>query len=269
MSSVPAHADSSFQLQGLILSPESPATTSVPIEAPPIHGIVVTPFDESADELIIPASALTYHGFREWALSDDFPARGRISFIGGELIVDMSPESLEEHSAVKSEIARVLLNLVRQRALGMVHIDGVLVSHPEVNLSNEPDILFISKETLRSGRLQLTPAKGRPTSTIEVVGAVDWVLEIVSPSSRRKDYELLRKTYFDAGIPEYWIVDALVDDDADVKFDVFVATEQGYASVIPVDGWHKSRVFNSSFKFSRERDENGFWEYTLHMQEKP
>jgi Uma2 family endonuclease len=268
MSSVPSHADPSSHMQGLILAHASSASTSVPIEGRPIRGIVVTRSDESADELIIPASALTHHGFREWALSDDFPAQGRISFIDGELIVDMSPESLEEHSAVKSEIARVLLNLVRQRALGMVHIDGMLVSHHEVNLSNEPDILFISKETLRSGRLQLTPAKGRPTSTIEVVGPVDWVLEIVSPSSRRKDYKLLRKTYFDAGIPEYWIVDALVDDDADIKFDVLVATEQGYASVTPVDGWHKSLVFNCSFRFSRERDENGFWEYTLHMQEK-
>ena len=40
----------------------------------------------------IPARAATLAGFRAWALSDEFPERGRFSFINGELFVDMSPE---------------------------------------------------------------------------------------------------------------------------------------------------------------------------------
>jgi hypothetical protein len=32
--------------------------------------------------------------FRAWALSDDFPERGRIDYIDGRIEVDMSPENL-------------------------------------------------------------------------------------------------------------------------------------------------------------------------------
>ena len=39
-------------------------------------------------------------------------------------------------------------------------------------------------------------------------GAPDWVIEIVSPSSIRMDYERKVRLYREAGVREYWIVDA-------------------------------------------------------------
>lgn len=38
-------------------------------------------------------------------------------------------------------------------------------------------------------------------------GAPDWVIEIVSPSSRRMDYRLKLPIYRETGVREYWIVD--------------------------------------------------------------
>ena len=38
-------------------------------------------------------------------------------------------------------------------------------------------------------------------------GAPDWVIEIVSPSSRRMDYYTKLAEYKEAGVREYWIVD--------------------------------------------------------------
>lgn len=38
-------------------------------------------------------------------------------------------------------------------------------------------------------------------------GAPDWIIEIVSPSSRKMDYERKTMLYREAGVPEYWIVD--------------------------------------------------------------
>ena len=38
-------------------------------------------------------------------------------------------------------------------------------------------------------------------------GAPDFVIEIVSPSTRRKDYSTKNTQYTDAGVREYWIVD--------------------------------------------------------------
>ncbi len=39
-------------------------------------------------------------------------------------------------------------------------------------------------------------------------GAPDWTIEIVSPSSKTMDYEQKVKLYREAGVREYWIVDA-------------------------------------------------------------
>jgi Uma2 family endonuclease len=195
---------------------------------------------------------------------------GKFCFIEGELIVDMSPESIEEHSEVKTEICRVLANHVRAQKLGRLYIDGVLITHKAARVSNEPDALFISYATLQSGRLTFTPETGRPQSSKEIVGAVDWVLEIISPSTRRKDAKLLRNAYFNAGIPEYWLIDALVEEDAPVDFQILVAAEGGYVPVEPnVDGCQASPTFDRSFRLTRQRDDNGLWQYTLEMKDSP
>jgi Uma2 family endonuclease len=40
-----------------------------------------------------------------------------------------------------------------------------------------------------------------------VYGAPDWVLEVVSPSSKKRDYILKLQKYQNAGVREYWIID--------------------------------------------------------------
>ena len=40
-------------------------------------------------------------------------------------------------------------------------------------------------------------------------GAPDWVIEIVSPSSRAMDYYTKSSLYHSAGVREYWIVDPM------------------------------------------------------------
>lgn len=40
-------------------------------------------------------------------------------------------------------------------------------------------------------------------------GAPDWVIEIVSPGSRRMDYDTKLFKYRIAGVREYWIVDSM------------------------------------------------------------
>lgn len=58
----------------------------------------------------------------------------------------------------------------------------------------EPDISVICDEEKKS-------EKG-------CQGAPDWIIEIVSPSSGKMDYERKVKLYREAGVREYWIVDA-------------------------------------------------------------
>lgn len=235
--------------------------TGMPITTVP--GSVTIHLPDERPTIVIPHFAATLDGFREWAMTDNFPERGKITFVAGEVIVDMSPESLEEHSEIKSEVVRVLLNLVREQRLGRIHVDGVLVSNKQAGVSNEPDALLVSKATLLSGKAQLIPARGRPRSNKEIVGTVDWIVEIVSPSSKRKDKILLRKAYFEAGVGEYWLIDALGEE---IDFQMLIPGSTEYVPVTPQDGWLASPTFGKLFKLERSFDEDGFLEYTLHMK---
>lgn len=226
-------------------------------------GTVTIHLPDERPAIVIPPSAATLDGFREWAVSDDFPERGKITFVAGEVIVDMSPESIEVHSLIKSEVSRVLSSLVRQQRMGKFFLDRVLVSNEQAEVSNEPDASFVFRETLRSGKARFMPCKDDPRISKEILGTMDWVLEIVSPSSKRKDKVLLRKAYFDASIPEYWLIDAL---DEEIDFQILVPGESEYQPVVPQDGWLTSPTFKKSFKLERALDEDGFLEYTLHMK---
>jgi Uma2 family endonuclease len=213
--------------------------------------------------IVVPRSAATLDGFREWAVSDDFPERGKITFVAGEVIVDMCPESIESHNLIKAEISTALYTFVRKQKLGRFLVDGVLLTNKQAGVSNEPDALFASEDTLRSGKIQFTPLKGDPHGSKEIVGTVDWVLEVVSVSSRKKDKVLLRKAYFDAGIGEYWLIDAL---GGEIEFQMLIPGEREYTTVEPQEGWLVSPTFGKSFKLERTIDESSFLEYTLHMK---
>src|SRR5215208_3739768 len=155
----------------------------------------------------IPAAAATLEGFRAWATSDAFPERGRFSFIGGELHIDLSPEELDTHNKVKTEVGRAIGNLNRDLDLGEYSSDGTLVTNEAAGLSTEPDGTFVTWRSFEAGRVRLTPRPDRPGQYVELVGAPDWVMEVVSRSSVAKDTEALVGAYHRAGVAEYWIID--------------------------------------------------------------
>jgi Uma2 family endonuclease len=213
--------------------------------------------------LEVPASAFTLAGFRAWATADDFPERVRLTFVNGEITLDMSNEELHTHVVVKGEIARVLMTLNRELKLGKFFPDGVLVSNEEGNVSNNPDALFLSRDTVQANRATFVPRKGRAGLYAEIAGTPDWVLEVVGDSSVRKDTRQLREAYHRAGVPEYWLVDARGEE---IVFQILLHRKSGYVAATSRDGWQRSRVFGRSFRLTRERDEFDLWEYTLHVR---
>ena len=112
------------------------------------------------EQVEIPLDLRTLADFRTWALSDAFPQRGRIDFIGGRIEVDMSPEDFFCHGTLKTEIVRVLSYRVKTDNLGHLVIDSTRVSCPEADLSAEPDIVFVSHDTLNTGRARLVTKSG-------------------------------------------------------------------------------------------------------------
>lgn len=206
------------------------------------------------------AAARSLDGFRDWAHSNKFPERGRVSFINGEILIDMSPEDLSTHSQIKAEIGCRIHQLVEEFDLGVFYPDRTLLTNAAAQLSTEPDGTFVRWDSFESGRVRRVPAKGRKGQYVELEGAVDWAIEIVSPSSIDKDTRALRESYYLAGIPEYWLVDAL---GAQVKLQILERRRTGYAAVASRKGWRRSRVFDRQFRLSRRESRPGFWRYSL------
>jgi Uma2 family endonuclease len=214
--------------------------------------------------LVIPAEAHTMAGFREWASADDFPERVRVTFLQGEIIVDMSNEDMEDHVNPKGEITSVLTVLCKNLKIGKVYPDGLLLTNPDAGISNNPDALFFSYSALEDRRVRPVPKKGREQKYRELEGTPDWVLEIVSDSSVKKDLVRLREAYHKAGIPEYWLVDARGDE---LSFQILLRRKDRYVAAANRDGWQRSKVFNRSFRLERVLDDYGLWDYTLHVRE--
>ncbi len=208
----------------------------------------------------VPASAATFAGFRAWATSDEFPESLRASFISQELVIDMSPEELESHNKVKSEVSAVVATLIKRLDTGEFYGDGTLVTNEAAELSTEPDATFVAWESFEANKVRLVERKDRPDQFIELVGTPDWVLEVVSRSSVKQDTELLLDAYHRAGIPEYWIIDARFDE---VSFQILRRRRDRYVVIKPSDGWYRSVVFHRSFRLRRRKNRLGRWAYTL------
>jgi Uma2 family endonuclease len=212
----------------------------------------------------IPADVFDLRRFRAWAHSDEFPERGRISYIGGEIDIDMSPEELNTHARVKRDVSTDFHNLVRKHDLGEVHFDGTFLVNDAAGLATEPDLLFCTWDTIRSGRVRFVPWVEGSDRLVEVQGSPDLVCEIVSASSVRKDTVRLRETYFNAGIAEYWIIDARGKG---LKFEILSRRRRGYVEVqADVKGYRHSPVLGRSVRLVRRRDRVGSMCYRLLSQ---
>jgi Uma2 family endonuclease len=230
-----------------------------PVTPPPDE--ILTRYDGQSVE--IPASACTLAGFREWAKSDDFPERGRFSFIGQRIFIDMSPEELETHNRVKGELYYGLTALNREIQRGVLYTDGTLVTNEEAGLSTEPDGTFVLWESLESGRVRMVPRADEDGQYVELEGTPDLVVEVVSRSSVAKDTRHLRQAYYLAGIPEYWLIDARRSD---VDFQILRRRSAGYTATPVRQGWVRSRVFGRGFRLERQRGRMNLWQYTLRVQ---
>jgi Uma2 family endonuclease len=213
--------------------------------------------------VFLPRGTTTLKGFRKWATSDSFPERGRISYLDGEVWIDMSPEEIETHLKVKEAITRTTGNINEELDLGELFPDGALLVDDAANLSTEPDAMLVKWRTYRAKKVTLIPRRGKPCQFMEVHGRPDWVLEIISRSSIAKDTKELAELYHQAGIPEYWLINAMEDE---ISFQILMRRRFGYEPVRPQGGWHKSRVFGRSFRLERRRNRLGRWQYKLHVR---
>lgn len=251
-----------------------PAVATRPVELappPPAEGdealITICGDITEGDAIEVPATALTFDGFLAWYNSDDYPERGRIDFLDGKLFIDMAAERLGQHNFPKLEITRVLANLVRDEDRGIFYADGAGLFYRPTKTVVEPDAMFASWDTLTTDRLRLaayTEQQRREGDALQMEGSPDWVLEVVSPGSTRKDTRDLVDHYHRMGVREYWLLDARRDK---INLRVLIRDGDAWREDPPRDGWHRSDVFGRSFRLDRDRDRLGGWQYRLESRD--
>jgi len=213
-----------------------------------------------AGELEIPLSVRSLTDFREWVCSEEFPERGRIDYIQGRIEVDMSPEGFWFHAQPKTEVARVIANVVKARRLGYVGIDCTRFSSELGDISAEPDVVLVKSESLLSGKVRLSTAADSE-DFVEIEGGPDLVVEVVSKSSVKKDMKRLPPAYFDAGIEEFWLIDVRPK-----KF-LFQIHRRGKTKWKPAatrpDGSQHSTVLDRRYGLEQHAEPGGVWTYDL------
>lgn len=116
-----------------------------------------------------------------------------LQLINGQLVV--SEMAGVSHQRMVKRLGRAISDFVEKKQ-GICEVFDVGVN---VYLDEDEYTLVIPDLAVVCNPSQITE-RG-------VDGAPDWVIEVVSPSTRQNDYHKKLHKYMDAGVREYWIVD--------------------------------------------------------------
>lgn len=116
----------------------------------------------------------------------------RHEIIDGHHFVTSSP--VTNHQGISGNLSFILFQWVKAHQLGQVYtaLIDVVLSKTDILV---PDLIFISKS-----RLQIITEKN-------IQGAPDLIVEILSPSTSKRDLGIKKKTYEKFGVEHYWIAD--------------------------------------------------------------
>jgi Uma2 family endonuclease len=115
----------------------------------------------------------------------------RYEIIAGELYVSPAPRIL--HQLVSGRLFFHLYGYVSAHDLGLVLSAPTDIVFSRINIV-QPDLIFIAKAHLHI------------VTETNIKGALDLLIEVLSPSTVDVDRDIKRKLYARFGVKEYWIV---------------------------------------------------------------
>jgi Uma2 family endonuclease len=139
-----------------------------------------------------PGVKLTYDDYLQ--LPDDGK---RHELIDGEHYVTPTPN--RKHQAVAMNLSGLIWSSLQKQPIGRVFAAPFNVIFSDFDVV-EPDLLYISNERL--AEIETSPW---------IRGAPNLVVEIGSPSTRKRDETIKRRLYERFGVYEYWVVDPELD----------------------------------------------------------
>lgn len=140
---------------------------------------------------------MSLSGKQEYTVQDilELPEGERAELLDGEIFFMASPTTT--HQEIAGWIYAEIRNYIKERngkCRVFISPFAVFLKNDDKNYV-EPDVCVIcDREKLDNQGCH---------------GAPDWMIEIVSSSSRRMDYYRKLAAYQDAGVREYWIVDSV------------------------------------------------------------
>jgi len=135
-------------------------------------------------------------------------SKDRFELIDGEFI--MAPAPIFEHQDILGFLFGKMESLVRPRKLGKV-VPAPTDVHASEHDVYQPDILFIRRENLGIVKHGA------------VYGAPDFIIEILSSSTKYYDLKHKKDVYQQIGVKEYWIVDPM-----DKTVECFLNSPRGF-----------------------------------------
>ena len=161
------------------------------------------------------------------------PEDKRYELIDGDLIMVPAPRTAHQRSS--RDIGLPLVTFVDENELGEVFLapTDVVLSNTDVV---QPDILFVSRE------------RSYIINELNIRGAPDLVIEVLSPSTAQRDRTLKRTLYALHGVSEYW------QADTDAKNVTVLALEDGEYTVAGIYGEGQTLESPSLAGFTLEID---------------
>jgi Uma2 family endonuclease len=167
---------------------------------------------------------MTEQQFIDWCDDDTWA-----EWVDGEVII-MPPIS-EDHDSIFGFLYTLLRMFVEERDLGRVLSEPFQVRLAKQRRRRAPDIMFVAARKL--DRIK----------RVNIEGAPDLVVEIVSPDSPSRDYRDKFLEYQTAGVREYWIVNPL----AEVVEAHTLAANKRYSTIQEKLGKIRSRVLRGFY----------------------
>jgi Uma2 family endonuclease len=179
---------------------------------------------------------MTYEEFLEWNGTDGIWAE----WVEGE-IVYMSNPSLT-HQDISDFLTAILRFFVEANHLGRVISAPFQLKFDFQDSSRQPDLMFVSNENANKVKKQF------------VQGTADLIIEIISPESRTRDKGDKFYEYEQAGVKEFWLIDA---DRKRAEF--YCLGDDGFFNFVPAE----NGLFTSKVLQGMDLKVDWLWQDTL------
>ena len=148
------------------------------------------------------------------------PEGNRAELIDGQIYY-MAPPSYR-HQELVFEISLIIGNYIKTKK-------------GPCKVALAPLAVFLNKDNKNYVEPDISVICDKSKLTIHgCVGSPDWIIEIVSPSSRQMDYFTKLFKYQSAEVREYWIVDPLKNRITVYQFETGTITEYSFSDSIKV-----------------------------------